>query len=232
MLESLTVFDDVVVPKQRVFLLREAEQAGALATAFVDYHRFTAISYKLPLLDTFVGAAIEIAEMNGISRASHVREKLGQLVAYAETVRGLRDLAALRARAGANGVWLPDPLIVNMAKYAFAHGFHEATARLIDLAGGLLVTGPGQEDWEDPDVRPVLEKYLAAAAPAHERLPMLNLIADLTARDFGGYQAVLAGHAEGSLEAEKMMMLRSYDGGRARRYARRLAGLEPVSVGA
>jgi aromatic ring hydroxylase len=232
MLESLTVFDDVVVPKERVFLLREERRAGALATAFVDYHRFTAISYKLPLLDTFVGAAMEIADMNGITRASHVREKLGQLVAYAETVRGLRDLAAARARQGANGIWLPDPLIVNMAKYAFAHGFHEASARLIDLAGGLLVTGPGQDDWDVPEVRAVLEKYLTAAAPARERLPMINLISDLVARDFGGYQAVLAGHAEGSLEAEKMMVLRSYDSGRARAYARALAGLEPVSVAA
>jgi aromatic ring hydroxylase len=61
---------------------------------------------------------------------------------------------------------------------------------------------------------------------------MLNLISDLVARDFGGYQAVLAGHAEGSLEAEKMMVLRSYDSGRARAYARALAGLEPVSVAA
>ena len=230
MLESLTVFDDVVVPKERVFLLREPELAGALATAFVDYHRFTAISYKLPLLDAYVGGALEIAEMNGIARASHVRDKLGQLVAYAETVRSLRDLAALRAQQGANDVWLPDPLIVNMAKYAFAHGFHDACARVIDLAGGLLVTGPGQDDWDDPDVRPVLEKYLAAAVPAEPRLRMLNLIADLTARDFGGYQAVLAGHAEGSLEAEKMMILRSYDAGRARRYARQLAGLEPAAV--
>jgi aromatic ring hydroxylase len=232
MLESLTVFDDVVVPRERVFLLREPARAGALATAFVDYHRFTAISYKLPLLDTFVGAALEIAEMNGIARASHVRDKLGQLVAYAETVRGLRDLAALRARAGDNGIWLPDPLIVNMAKYAFAHGFHDATARLIDLAGGLLVTGPGQEDWDSPEVRPVLEKYLRAAVPAEPRLRMLNLVADLTARDFGGYQAVLAGHAEGSLEAEKMMVLRSYDAARARAYARQLAGVEPATVGA
>jgi 4-hydroxybutyryl-CoA dehydratase/vinylacetyl-CoA-Delta-isomerase len=229
LLESLTVFNDVVVPKDRVFLLRDAPRAGALATAFVDYHRYTAISYKLPLLDTFVGAAMEMAEMNGIARASHVRDKVAQLVAYAETVRGLRDLAAVRAREGANGLWLPDPLVVNMAKYAFAHGFREATGRLIDLAGGLLVTGPGEEDWEHPAIRPVLEKYFAAAAPAEPRLRMLNLIADLTARDFGGYQAVLAAHAEGSLEAEKHMMLKAYDPGRARSLARRLAGLD-VSV--
>jgi aromatic ring hydroxylase len=228
LLESLTVFDDVVVPKDRVFLMREARRAGDVAIAFVDYHRFTAISYKLPLLDALVGCAMEIAEINGIARAGHVRDKLAAVVSYAETVRGLRDLAAVRAYEGDGGVWLPDPLTVNMAKYAFAHGFHDATAHLIDLAGGLLVTGPGEADWESPEVRPVLEKYFAAAAPAEQRLRMLNLIGDLTARDFAGYQSVLAAHAEGSLEAEKMMILRSYDAERARSYAQQLAGIERV----
>ena len=224
LLESLTVFDNVVVPKENVFLLREARRAGELAIAFVDYHRFTAVCYKLPLLDAIVGAAMEIAEMNGIARAGHVRDKLAHLVSYAETVRALRDLAAVRAFEGEGGVWLPDPMTVNIAKYAFAHGFHEATARLIDLAGGLLVTGPGQGDWDNPDVRPVLEKYFASASPAEPRLRMLNLIGDMTTRDFGGYQSVLAAHAEGSLEAEKQMILRSYDPERARSYAKRLSG--------
>ena len=40
---------------------------------------------------------------------------------------------------------------------------------------------------------------------------MLNLIQDLTVGDFGGYQQVLAVHAEGSLEAEKLAIFRSYD---------------------
>lgn len=57
----------------------------------------------------------------------------------------------------------------------------------------------------------------------------MNFIADLTARDFGGYQAVLATHAEGSLEAEKLQMAQSYDAGRAREYVARLAGLTGAS---
>ena len=40
---------------------------------------------------------------------------------------------------------------------------------------------------------------------------------------------MLAAHAEGSLEADKHMMLKAYDPGRARSLARRLAGLD-VSV--
>jgi hypothetical protein len=63
----------------------------------------------------------------------------------------------------------------------------------------------------------------AAAAPAEGRLRILHLIADLTARYFGGYQAVLATHAEGSLEAEKMQIARSYDPARAIALASRLA---------
>ena len=38
-------------------------------------------------------------------------------------------------------------------------------------------------------------------------------------------EEVLAVHAEGSIEAEKQMMLRSYDGSAALAYVKRMAGL-------
>jgi 4-hydroxybutyryl-CoA dehydratase/vinylacetyl-CoA-Delta-isomerase len=55
---------------------------------------------------------------------------------------------------------------------------------------------------------------------------VMNLIADLTAGEYGGYQAVLAVHAEGSIEAEKLTILAQYERERAIAYARWLAGLE------
>ncbi|MDQ1467863.1 MAG: 4-hydroxybutyryl-CoA dehydratase / vinylacetyl-CoA-Delta-isomerase, partial [Actinomycetota bacterium] len=225
MLETLTVFDDVFVPWERVFCFRRPELAGPIALAFVEYHRFTAISYKLPLLDALVGCAEQIAEMNGVVHAGHIRDKLTQLVIYAETVRTLCEAAARRGRIGKDGFCRPDSATTNIAKYTFATGFHSAVRSVQDCAGGLLVTGPGGDDWDSPDVRPVLEKYLRAAAPAADRLAMINLISDLTVRDFGGYHAVLAVHAEGSIEAEKMQIFRAYDASRAIGLARRLAGL-------
>ncbi|MEV0854465.1 4-hydroxyphenylacetate 3-hydroxylase N-terminal domain-containing protein [Nocardia fluminea] len=225
MLESLTVFDNVRVPKERVFLNRQPELAGPLAIAFVDYHRFTAINYKLPLLDILVGSAHLVAEANGISKAAHVRGKLTELISYAETVRGLSELAALRSVTGDNGVQLPDRLAVNMAKYHFAHGFHAAAATVLDLAGGLVATGPGGHDWDNPEVRAVLEKYFAAAVPADQRLKLIHLIGDVLTGDFGGYQSVLATHAEGSQEAEKMEIARAYDATRATGYVRGLLDL-------
>ncbi len=224
MLETLTVFDDVFVPWERVFLDDRPELAGPMAAAFVEYHRFTAVSYKLPLLDAFVGAAATIAEMNGVAGAAHIREKVTELMRFTETVRSLTELAAHRCDVERD-IARPDPLTTNLAKYTFATGYHQAIQLLQDCAGGLLVTGPGGADWDDPDTRKVLEHYLSAAAPAEERLRMINLIADLTARDFGGYHAVLAVHAEGSIEAEKRHLHQHFPLDRAKRLAKRLAGL-------
>ena len=225
MLETLTVFDDVFVPWERVFMCREPELAGPLALSFVEYHRFTAVSYKLPLLDLLVGSAALIADMNGVSKAGHIRDKLTHLIIYAETVRALTETAARRARIDGRGIAYPDPMTTNLAKYTFATQYHHALELVQDCAGGLLVTGPGVDDWNNADIRAVLEKYFGAAAPAAERLRVMNLISDLTARDFGGYHAVLAVHAEGSIEAEKMQILRSYDARGPLAYAKRLVGL-------
>jgi aromatic ring hydroxylase len=77
----------------------------------------------------------------------------------------------------------------------------------------------------------VLEKYLPGAWPADRRMAVMNLISDLTTRSYGGYQAVLAVHAEGSIEAEKMAMFRAYDPSRSVALALRLAGLESHAPG-
>ena len=170
MVESLTVFDDVFVPWNRVFACREPQLAGPIALAFVEYHRFTAVSYKLPLVDALVGTAALISDMNGVAHAAHVHDKLAQLIAYAETVRTLTEMAALRGRIAQRGIAVPDPLTTNLAKLTFATGYHRALELVQDCAGGLLVTAPGADDWLNPEIRPVLEKYFRAAGPAEERL--------------------------------------------------------------
>ena len=80
-------------------------------------------------------------------------------------------------------------------------------------------------------IRPFLTKYLVGrdGVSAEQRMKMMNFIRDLTSSDYGGYQEVLAIHAEGSLEAEKLQIFRAFNqGGGARRVvglASRMAGL-------
>ncbi|MGH7905532.1 MAG: 4-hydroxyphenylacetate 3-hydroxylase N-terminal domain-containing protein [Candidatus Binataceae bacterium] len=226
MMETLTVFDDVFIPNERIFLRGEAEFAGPIALNFVRFHRFTAVSYKLPLLELLVGAGYAAAEVNGTLRAGHVRDKLTQLAAYHTTVRGLIEHAAVSCTIE-EGVAIPNTLFTNVAKYHFAHNYHQAVQIVQDLAGGLLVTAPAAEDMTSEATRDYVLRYMGGAKgfDAGKRLRILNLIGDLTASDFGGYQEVLAVHAEGGLEAEKLQAYREYDFATAADYARMLAGI-------
>lgn len=227
MIETITIFDDVFVPWERVFMAGEYDFCGPLALGFVEYHRFTAISYKLPLVDALIGSALLMADINGIQKAAHVREKLVWLISYAETLRALIEMAALRGAPDEQGIFAPDPLTVNMAKYHFAHNYHEALQHVQDIAGGMLVTGPGVEDFANPATGDLLRHYLGGRAgiDGEVRTRAMNMVSDLTTGDFGGYHTVLAIHAEGSLEAEKLMIARAYNGKRALEYAKKIAGI-------
>ncbi|MEE2658310.1 MAG: 4-hydroxyphenylacetate 3-hydroxylase N-terminal domain-containing protein [Candidatus Latescibacterota bacterium] len=219
LIDTLTIFDKVFVPNERVFLKGEAQAAGFYANTFVEFHRFTAISYKPPLCDLFIGAAALLADYNGISKASHVREKLMKLIAWTETVRGLSLAAAYQCRITDFGLAVPNIIYSNLAKYAFASNYHEAMLHVQDIAGGLVVTGPSEQDMESPETRVLVDRYLGGrkGVTAEDRLKAMNLVRDLTASGFGGYNEFLAIHAEGSIEAQKITIFRDYDIDRCRK---------------
>jgi len=213
MVDTVTVFDDVFVPWDRVFLCGEWEYAGALANAFVEFHRFTAASYKLPMCELFIGAAQLIAEYNGVAGVSHVRDKIMELIAWTETTRGLLVAAAMEHRVAPPGIAVPNVTLTNVAKHHFARNYHSMVQNLQDVAGGLLVTAPFRKDWESPATGKYLDHYLGGVegVSGRQRVRLMKLIRDIAASGFGGYQEILSIHAEGSLAAQRITILRDYD---------------------
>ena len=229
--ETLTVFEDVKIPWDRVFLCGEWQHAGAVAHAFAAYHRYTAISYKPPLVDLMIGAAYLVAQHLGIDRAGHVREKLGRMIIYGELIRTARLAAGVRGRPDPlTGIVWPEPVATNAGKFHFASGFHAAVATLQDLAGGIVVTAPGAEDVRDPEVGALIAKYLGDGGEHDgvDRWRLAQLVRDLTASEFGGYNLVVTLHGEGSQQAQLVQAVRDYDLERAADYAKAVIGPDPI----
>jgi 4-hydroxybutyryl-CoA dehydratase/vinylacetyl-CoA-Delta-isomerase len=163
-----------------------------------------------------------------LEKASHVREKITKLIAYTETVRGLSLAAAHDCRITDHGLAVPNIIHTNLAKYHFANNYHQAVAWVQDIAGGLVVTGPSEEDLKNPETQGYIERFLGGkkGVSTRDRLRAFNLVRDLTASTFGGYNELLAIHAEGSLEAQKITILRDYDVERCKALARKAIDLE------
>ncbi len=217
--EALVVLDDVFVPWERVFLAGETEYASRLALTFALWHRFSAISYRAAQADLMAALAREIAEANGIADKSHIRRNLVELILLAEVQRMAAHLAAYRCHADpTTGLVYPDPLSVNLGKlYSNTH-YLSATQAFIDCAGGLVATAPSGDDWAHPDLRPIIEKYLTGRATVTgERRFRLFLLARELVGLLGGYENVTMVHAEGSIEASVIEILRGYDFSAGRR---------------
>jgi 4-hydroxybutyryl-CoA dehydratase/vinylacetyl-CoA-Delta-isomerase len=202
--DSLIIFDDVLVPWERVFMCGEWKSAAALVYNFALLHRRTGCAYRIPMSEQFLGVAQAIAEYNGVAKAPQVREKITELVIYLEVLRSLSRAACLDYVTH-SGIAVPNPVSTNIAKFHFANEYHKVVKIVQDLAGGLLVTAPTYKDFQVPEIQGDIQKYLEAKAgiPTETRLRMFDLIRRLTGAD----RETIALHGEGSLQAQRMTIL-------------------------
>ena len=93
-----------------------------------------------------------------------------------------------------------------------------------DIAGGIVATCPSGKDFQNPEIRGLLDKYLGGkeGIPTKNRLRLVKLIRDLTS----SYEDVLTIHAEGSLEAQKLSIYSLADFDRYKAAAKRAARIE------
>lgn len=226
-IESMTIFDDVFVPNERVYLNGEAEFVNDVVHTFATYHRFTAVSYKPPLVDLFVGAAELVADANGLAGQTVIREKITDMIDYVEVTRGMAKAAALDHELH-NGIALPDPMYCNLGKYYFANQYHEMERTLQDIAGGLATTLPSSLDLENEEVGHLVEKYVGGneAWENRDRFKLLAFIRDLTASEFADWQEVTSIHGEGSLQAQRIPEYKLFDREDAKAQVKDIAGIE------
>lgn len=223
--DSLLVFDDVFVPKERIFLNREWPFAGQYAYMFGNFHRLSAESYKAVELEYLTGAAALMAEYNGIEKASHVVEKLTWLTMYTETVKIIGQAACEHCVSEPDSdLVYPNPMYANIAKYFFADNFHEATRIIQDISGGIVGTIPSSKDFSNPETKGFIQKYLGgkAGVPTEHRLRLIKLVRDLTS----AYEDVLTIHAEGSMAAQKLSIYILADFERYKAAAKRAARID------
>jgi aromatic ring hydroxylase len=227
LVETLTIFEDVFIPWERVFMCGEWAYAGPLVELFATYHRHTYAGAKAAMLDLLIGAAALAAEYNGVAEARHIQDKLADLMQASALIYAAGVAAALEATLAGPGTAVPDPVTTNAGKNFSGVKFYEALRVVHDIAGGLVVTMPGEADYMSPITRPYLEKYFRGAKgiATLDRLKLFKFIRDLTASDLGGMWMVESLHGGGSLEAEKIAMRAHYPLDHARGLVRELARL-------
>ena len=223
----MVIFNDVFVPWERVFLCGEYEFAGPMVRLFGSYHRHSHGGCKCGVGDVLIGAAAAIAEYNGVPNASHIQTKLTEMIQVVQAMYGCCLAASIEAKESNSGIYQVDSVLANTSKLFEGKEYHEVIRLLVDIAGGLVADLPSEKDLRNPEIGPLVKKYLKGAegVPVEDRIRMFRLIEKLA---FETRDIVSNIHGGGSPEAHRMTLLRDTDLEPKKRLARRLAGIKEI----
>ena len=208
--ESVTVFDDVFVPNDRIFLNGETEFAGMVVERFAGYHRQSYGGCKVGVGDVLIGAAALAADYNGCAKASHIKDKLIEMIHLNETLYCCGIACSAEGYPTASGGYIIDLLLANVCKQNVTRVPYEIVRLAEDIAGVLVVTAPSEADFRDSELGPVIEKYLKAApgVTVENRLRVLRLIENLCLGTAAVGYRTESMHGVGSPQAQRIMIAR------------------------
>ncbi len=222
--EALVVFDKVFVPWERVFMCGEIAFAGSQVERFATLHRQNYGGCKGGVSDVLVGACGLASDYQGTLKASHIKDKLAEMMHLAETIYAGSIACSAMGYETPSGAYYPDPVLANCTKLNVSRNIYKIAQLAHDVAGGIIATLPFESDLRSPEIGKYVEKYMAGVADVstETRIKILRLIETMT----GGTALVESMHGAGSPQAQKVMYQRLGNLPMKIKWAKKLAGIE------
>ncbi len=221
--EAVIVFEDVFVPNKCIFLNGETEFTGSIVYRFASHHRANYGACKTGLMDVLTGAVSYLAQMQGTSTASHIKEKVTEMIHLSETLYCSSIATSAEGWQTPSGGYMVDTMLANVCKQNVTR-FHFEVARLaLDIAGGLIATLPSEQDLKSEDVGHLVRKYFSGVKGilVEDRIKIARLIEAMT----GGTALVESMHGAGSPQAQRVMIFREGNLNQKIKLAKALAGI-------
>ncbi len=222
--EALVIFDNVFVPWKRVFMCGEIEFSGRLVERFATLHRQNYGGCKGGVSDIIIGATALAAQYQGTANASHVKDKLIEMMHLTETVYSGSVACSVMGSKTKSGAYFPDPLLANCTKHNITRNIYEISRLAHDVAGGIMATLPFDKDLRSPEIGKYVEKYLAGVEgiPTETRMKILRLLENMT----GGTCLVESMHGAGPPQSQRVMYQRLGNIPQKIKWAKKLAKIE------
>jgi 4-hydroxybutyryl-CoA dehydratase/vinylacetyl-CoA-Delta-isomerase len=221
----IVIFNDVFIPWERVFLCGEYEYAGDMVRNFGNYHRHSHGGCKCGVGDVLIGAAASAADYNGLPKVSHIQNKLAEMLKVTEAIYGCSIAASVESFSTPSGIYSVDPVLSNTSKLYEGKELAEVVRMMIEIAGGMVTDLPSDKDFANPDIGPLLHKYLKGVegVSTENRVRLFRLIETLA---FESRDIVSNIHGAGSPETHRMTILRNANIEEKKKLAKNLAGIK------
>lgn len=188
--DQFIVFDNVFVPKERLFNLGDptAMSYYGPVCVFAHWHVLTRLAVKAEL---FVGAGQMVLDYLGTGKIPAVQMMLGQLVEYAQTLRAFVTAAEALAVPTEGDVMRPDVGMLTAGRLYSIENYPKIIHILQELCGQGLVMRFGKKAFDNPEVGHFLHELLPGhGVSAMVKEQLMNFIWDMTSGSLAGRVAL------------------------------------------
>ncbi len=225
--DSVVVFDDTFIPKERVFMCKEWDFGRRLALLFADSHRHSYSGCKPAVSDILCGATALVAEANNIEGVAHVRQKLSEFAGGAELSYAAGIASAIYGEKTSSGTFFPNPVYTNVGRRLMGETIYHEFNILIEIAGGLSVTLPFEAEFYGEETKKDMDKYIVrnpniSAEDSHR---IWRFIENIGASSMSHWYAIAGVHGGGSPIMETITLNVEYDYESKKNIAKYLAGI-------
>jgi 4-hydroxyphenylacetate 3-monooxygenase len=191
-MDAVVVFDDVRVPWDRVFLLRDVERCNR---AFAETRAVVHMAHQVVTKDVaktefLLGLVSAIVDAIAIESFQHVQEKVAEVIQYLEAMRAFLRASEADAATDRWGVMAPAWPPLDAARNMFTRMYPRMVEIIHQLGASGLMAIPPAGALIGPQAAAIGRYYQAARADAASRIGLFRLAWDVALSAFGGRQAL------------------------------------------
>ena len=212
-MDCVVIFDDVLVPWQRVFVNANAKLYNTLmSTIGTMAHTGHQIAVKnIAKSEFIVGVAQRIIETIGIGGYLHVQEQMGELITYLETIKACVFASEAQAQPGIGDILYPSMDPLHCSRNLFPKWYPRMIEILQQLGGGGFMMTPSQAALDGPLGDTIRRYYQGAQGDARQRIQLFRLAWDLVGQPIGSRQELYERFFSGDPVRNLAARYRMYD---------------------
>ncbi|MDZ5471042.1 4-hydroxyphenylacetate 3-monooxygenase, oxygenase component (plasmid) [Bacillus sp. 31A1R] len=191
-MDAIVVFDDVLVPWERVFFYNHPEIAYNIysESSFFPLITHHVLCRRVVKTEFILGIAQLLVETINVSEYQHVQEKISEIIVGLETLKSLLLTSELNARSNKWNIMIPEENAVKVAATIFPRIYPRFMEIFQQIGASGLASIPTEGDFSS-EIKPDLQLYLqAAGANAEEKVKLFRLAWDASMSAFGTRQTL------------------------------------------
>jgi 4-hydroxyphenylacetate 3-monooxygenase oxygenase component len=188
--DAMAIFDDVLVPWDRVFLHGNVTLANTMfARTRVQCHTGHQTAVRgLAKCEFMTALAIALSRSVKTDGFVHVQERLGECIGYLQLIEGAIVLSEQKAEATAHGTLRPALEPLHALRYNIPR-FYERMVQVTQLLGaGGILSNPTEADLNSEIGADIRRYYRGADRDAEAKIRLSKLAWDATGTQFGQRQ--------------------------------------------